>query len=111
MTERVAWVCRARAHLDAVAGGRAEQGGVDVEVGGLLDAALVGRARRRQPHDHLQQVCAAPQEMRVSRVLRKHCQKPGFKKAAQVYRCMHVTTCFPECAAHASFIHMQTTGT
>ena len=48
-----------RPHLHLIAGGRAQEGNIKVEVGRLLDAALVDGASWRDPHNHLEQVCTA----------------------------------------------------
>ena len=46
-------------HLHLIAGGGAQKGDVEVEVGRLLDAALVDGASWCDPHNHLEQVCRA----------------------------------------------------
>ena len=48
-----------RPHLHLIAGGGAQEGDIEVEVGRLLDAALVNGASWRDPHNHLEQVCRA----------------------------------------------------
>ncbi len=45
-------------HLHLVAGRGAQEGHVKVEVGGLLNAAVVNGTSWRQPDGDLQQVCA-----------------------------------------------------
>ena len=48
-----------RPHLHLIAGGGAQEGDIKVEVGRLLDAALVDSASWRDPHNHLEEVCRA----------------------------------------------------
>ena len=45
-------------HLHLMAGGGTQEGSIEVEVGGLHQAAFVQRASWRHPDDHLQQICA-----------------------------------------------------
>ncbi len=54
--EALVWACE-EPYLHLVSGGRAKKGQLEVEVGRLLEAAVVHGASWRQPDHHLQQVC------------------------------------------------------